>query len=141
MRFKLITNYKNKEHDFKNEPLRHLMKSCDDESRRVLETIKNRTEDSKMVKFRKWIPLINYREMYRLVSKAIRIIDAIDSEKQCLFDNQPQQYDLIYSEVRNVFSQGLAAAALKFTLGFNTHGERDCAINRNVIGSSYPRCS
>ena len=40
MIFKLITNYKNKDHNFNNEPLRYLKKSCDDEARRMLQIIK-----------------------------------------------------------------------------------------------------
>ena len=79
-RFKLITNYKNKEHEFNNEPLRHLMKSCDDESRRVLKKIKNRTKESTMVNFGKYKLQINDLVMDRPVREAVRIIDEMDSE-------------------------------------------------------------
>ena len=72
--------------------------------------------------------------------EAVRIIKK-DSNHQCLFDKYPQHHDLINSESSNMFSQGLAAAALKYASGFNVHGIRDCAINENVIYSLYPRCS
>ena len=61
--------------------------------------------------------------------------------KKQLIDKHPQHCDLIDSEARNLFSQGLRASALKCTFGFNMHGEIDCAINRNVMDSSCPRCS
>ena len=35
-KFRLTTKHKNKEHDFNDHPLRNLMKSCNDEARRVL---------------------------------------------------------------------------------------------------------
>ena len=82
MRLKLITNYKNKEYTFNNEPIRHLIKSCNDEARRALRTIKNRTEESIIVKFGKWTLRINEREMDKPVREAVRIIDAMNSEKQ-----------------------------------------------------------
>ena len=76
---------------------------------------------------------INNRAIDRLVRMAVRIIDAMDSETQCLFDKHPQNHDLIDSEVRNVFSRSLIAALLKCTLGLNMHGARCCSINKNVI--------
>ena len=53
--------------------------------------------------------------MERLAREAVKIIDAMDSENEYLFDKHHQQYDLIDSEPRNVFSRGLIAASLKQT--------------------------
>ena len=133
MRIKFITNRENKDNDFRNEIIRHLTKSCDDEVRRVLQTIKNRTEERNMVKFGKCKYRINERLMDRLVRETVRIIDAMDSEKQCSFDKHPQHHDLINNNARNVFSQGLTAVALKRASGFNMHGKRNRAINKNLI--------
>ena len=51
LKFKLITKYKNKEHEFNSDPIRHLMKSCEDEARRSIKTIRSKKEESNMVKF------------------------------------------------------------------------------------------
>ena len=57
-----------------------------------------------------------------------------------MFEKHPQHYNFIDSDARNAFSQGLTAAALKCSSGFNMHGTRDCVINKNVIDWSWPRC-
>ena len=42
LKFKLITKYKNKEHEFNSDPIRHLIKSCEDEARRSIKTIRSK---------------------------------------------------------------------------------------------------
>ena len=102
MRFKIITNFKKKERNFKNEPPMHLMKSCNDEGCRVMKTIKNRTKERNMVKFGKLTLWINYHVMDRPFGDSVRAIDLMDSENQYLFDKHPLHHDLIESEARNV---------------------------------------
>ena len=65
----------------------------------------------------------------------------MDSEHHYLFDKYPQHHYLIDGEAKKIFSQGLIAEALKCVSGFNMHGIRDCAVNKNVIDPSCPRCS
>ena len=58
-----------------------------------------------------------------------------------MFDKHPQLHDLIDSQAWNVFSQGMTAAALKCSSGFNMHVMKYCSINENVNDSSFPECS
>ena len=42
--FELTTKYKDKDFIFNSNPIRHLMKSCNDEAHRVFKKIRSRTE-------------------------------------------------------------------------------------------------
>ena len=89
------------------------MKSYDNEARRVLKTIKNRAEESDIVKFGKWTIRVNDKVMYRIFRESVRKIDAMDRDHHYLVDKYPQRHDLIDREARNIFSLGLKASALK----------------------------
>ena len=56
-----------------------------------------------MVRFRKLSVLVNDKLMDRPVREVVRTINVIDSEKNNLFDKNPQHHYLIESETRNVF--------------------------------------
>ena len=51
LKFNLITKHTNKEHEFNSDPIRHLMKDCDNEARKVIETINSKSEESSMCMF------------------------------------------------------------------------------------------
>ena len=53
-RFKLITKHKNKTFEFNSDPLRHLIKSCEDEDRRVLSKINSGTSTTNVLNIGKW---------------------------------------------------------------------------------------
>ena len=89
------------------------MKSCDDEGHREIKTIRRKTEESNMVKFRKCCIGTNYGMIDRPVREASRMTDAIESDNTYLLDFFPGHYDQIDKEARNVFSNGLIAAAIK----------------------------
>ena len=130
LNFKLDTKYKNKEHEFISNIIRHLMNSSDDKAWWFLKTIKSRTTESNMVTFGKWSIIVNDRVMDRPNREAIRIIDEIESENQCLFDKWPQHHTIIDREDRSLFSYELKAASLKCALGFNMHRTRNYYINK-----------
>ena len=73
--------------------------------------------------------------------EALRTIDAIKIENNYLLEKFPEYYDLIGKEARNAFSNGLTAAELKYSLGFNMHGTRDFTINEHSVDVFCPRCS
>ena len=86
LNFKLITKYKNKECKFNSDPIRHLMKSCDDETRMLIEKIRNKKEEINMVKFGKCCINTNDGVIDRPVREAVRIIETIDSENCYLLE-------------------------------------------------------
>ena len=104
LKFKLIAKYKNKENEFNSVPVIYLMKSCDNEARRVIKTIRIETEEIKMVKFEKCCISTNDGLIDRPDIEAARIIDAIESENNYLLEKFNEYYDLIYKKSRNVFS-------------------------------------
>ena len=78
------------------------MKSCDNEARRVTKTIRSKIEESNMVKFGKFCVITNDGVVDRPVIETVRIIDAIESENNCLLDKCPEHCHLIEKEARNV---------------------------------------
>ena len=69
----------------------------------------------------------------RVYVMCVLIIYEMDRESQFLINKCPNHQDLINAEARNVFSNGLAAAVLKCSLGFNIHGMSDFSINEHVL--------
>ena len=57
--FKLITKHKNETFSFNSNPLRHLMKYCDNEAHRVLSTISSRVSTTNVLNFAKKSIIIN----------------------------------------------------------------------------------
>ena len=58
-----------------------------------------------------------------------------------MIENHPKRHNFIEKETRNVFSNVLSATALKYSIGFNIHGKRDCKINQFVVEETCPICS
>ena len=104
-KFKLITMHKNQHHAFNSDAIRYLMKSCDEEARRVLQNIIIRKMKSNIVNFGKWSISFNYRVMEGLVREDVIIIDAMASESNYLFDRHPQNPSIIDREARKLFSK------------------------------------
>ena len=78
---KIITKCKNITFEFNIDPLRHLMKSCNNEARRVEFTISNRISISNVSYFVKWSMSINDSGIERPAQEAVRMSDEIASEK------------------------------------------------------------
>ena len=89
LKFKLMTEFKNKDNEFNSDPIRHLIKSCV-EALTVIKTIRNKTEESKMVKLGKYCIRTNDGVMDRPLRYAVRIIDTIDSENHYFLENFPE---------------------------------------------------
>ena len=79
-KFKLIIKCRNQDHVFNMDPIRYLMKSCAEESRRVFQTMKSRNIESNMVNFGKWSISVNDRVVEILVREDVKIINAMTSE-------------------------------------------------------------
>ena len=125
---------------FNSYPIRHLIKSYDEEARQALHTIGRRNIEISMLYFGKWSISVDNRVMETPFRESARIIDEMASELNCLFDKRPQHHTPIDIEAMEVLSQGLKAAALKFSAGFNMHGAWDCSINNNKSKSLCSRC-
>ena len=121
---------KNKMFDFNSDPLRNLMKSCDNEACRVVSTINDRISTSNLMHFGKWLMIIKDSMMERPVRESVRTSNAIASEINYLIDKRAQHYALIDIDDRNVFSKGITASEIKLLAGFNMHETMDLSINK-----------
>ena len=74
--------------------------------------------------------------MDRYVRNTIRNLNTIDSKRNYMVNKQHQHKNIIDSETRNVFPQGMTVEALKCASGFNMHGMRNFAIHKNVTDST-----
>ena len=82
IKFRLITNHKNKEHQFNRDPIQCLMKECDNQDLKAIEKINSKSEESGMEKFGKNCIRTNDVMIDRPVREAVRIIDAMEREKK-----------------------------------------------------------
>ena len=85
----------------------------------MLQNINNRKAESSILNVGKFLISVNDRVIERPSRETVRIIDAMTSESNYLFEKCPQHYALNDSEARNVLSQGLTDTTLKCAAGFN----------------------
>ena len=113
IRFELITKHKSKKFDFNIDPLKNLMKKCDEEARRVLSGIKTRTEHSNLETFGNLTISTNNEVMERPIREAIGTTCATTNELNHVIEKHPQHYEMIDLEERNSFPNGLSNSAIK----------------------------
>ena len=106
------------------------MKSCDDEACQVLQTINIITREAIMMDFRKCSMSVKGRLMERLVREAVRMIDAMTSERNYSVEKCPDHYALIKKKEEYAL-QRKTTALLKHSTGFKMNETRDCSINKN----------
>ena len=82
IKFRLITKHKNKEHRLNRDPIQCLMNDCDNQARKVIETINRKSEESNSDKFGKHCIRLNEGIIDRPVREEVRIIDEMESEKK-----------------------------------------------------------
>ena len=85
--------------------------------------------------------IINNEMIDRPVREEVWIIDSMESENSCLFERNGENHNFSCKEARNVFANGLSAAALKWSTGLSMHGKREWPVNQLMVDDSCPRCS
>ena len=78
-----------------------------------------------MEKFGNQCIIMNGEMIDRPVREKVRTIDAMEIEKKHLFEKSSENCNFIDKEARNLFPNGLLAAALKFSFLLNMHGKRE----------------
>ena len=88
------------------DPMKHLMKDCDDKAQKALETMNSQSEENKMEKVGKQCIITNGKMIDRPVRETVRMVDAMESEKNYLFEKSAENCNFIDKEARNVFPKG-----------------------------------
>ena len=104
IKFRLITKCKNKDHHFNSDQVQCTIKECDNKSRKLIETINSKSEESSIDEFRTFCIRTNDGMIDLPLREEVRIIDVTESENDHLFENNPVHCNLIDKEARNVFS-------------------------------------
>ena len=82
--FQLVTGYKKKFYQFNKDPTPYLMKWCDREAKRVMQTIHNMPNETNITHYGTSTLMVNNQINDRPVRDAIRICDAMNSRLQCI---------------------------------------------------------
>lgn len=124
-----------------DQPLKHIIKECDDQARKEREKLSVRDRDTNIKYYGMHALMRDNVVLSRSVQETIRIIDARDAERAYGKDKLKHNYDSIDLEARNAFDPNkLTASAIKCAYGYNHYGLRDALINKNMIEAYCPRC-
>ena len=77
------------------DPMKYLIKECDDKARKALEAINNQSEENNMEKVGNQCIMINDEMIDRHAREAVRTIDAMESENSYLFEKSAENHKLI----------------------------------------------
>ena len=123
------------------QPLKHLLKECDNQARKERENLSTRDRDANMKYCRMCALMREDIALSRSAQETIRIIDTREAERAYGEDKLKHKCDCIDSEARNAFDpKKVAASMIKCTHGYNHCGLRDTLINKNMIEACCPRC-
>lgn len=87
----------------------------------------------------RFFKLKNFNVLDMPAREAVRTMDAMESEHGYFCEKSIENYDFIGTEARNVFTNGLSAAALKCSSGLNMHGKGEHQTNESMEDNSCPR--
>jgi len=139
---KLIPGHGNNIGSYRDNPLKHLIKKCDERARRKRENIELEEARDNIKYYGNYVLSKNDIVQMRSTNAVLRIVDAMEEEKSHAKKKYGYKADFIDLEARNAFSTNkVTTSMIKCANGFNHYGLRHAMINKEMIEANCPCCN